>query len=292
MFLAIILFAGRLFFIKSRSNVLSSSILVLFIAAVTTHLLTSFLIMGALIALYLIRKLFLKKVKLPSFFSITVCILLISIFFFYQTMVINNSFVEISQSLYSQILGQETHLTEVVGVSQNRVIGSTAYALEIFSTYSLVILAVTIAFISILIIFYGLLRHKTDAKLDVFWVAWIIIAGILGLSISYGGEGITRAFMFMLVPTCYFAIKYLSKKPRLLVAIIILVVFIHFPAAYAHDNYLYVPTSELKGQSALEAYAPTTTLIFYEDVAPGTFHVNETWKTINIQFLSGLYTLP
>ncbi len=270
-YIAILLLMGRLFFTKSRSTALSASIFILFVAAVTTHLLTSFIIMAGVIAVYVSRKIFLKKVKLSSFFSIIVCIFLVSIFFFYQTMVINGSFVEITNSLYGQIMGQDTHLTQVAGISQNRVIGSTAYTLEIFGTYSITIIAVIIAITSTLIVLYGLLKQKTDAKSDVFWIDWTIIAGLLGLSISYGGEGIARAFMFMLLPACYFAVKYLSKKPRILVITIILLLFLHFPASYARENYIYVPTSELKGAAALAQYTPSTAIIFYEYLAPMPF---------------------
>ena len=108
-YIAILLLIGRLFFTKSRSTALSASIFILFVAAVTTHLLTSFIIMAGVIAVYVSRKIFLRKVKLSSFFSIIICILLVSIFFFYQTMVINGTFVEITNSLYGQIMGQDTH---------------------------------------------------------------------------------------------------------------------------------------------------------------------------------------
>ncbi len=215
-----------------------------------------------------------------------------SIFFVYQTMIIKGSFIELTSSLYGQIMGQDTHITQVAGISQNRVIGSTAYTLEIFGTYSITILSVIIAVASTLIVLYGLLKHKTGAKSDVFWIGWIIIAAMLGLSISYGGEGIARAFMFILIPTCYFAIKYLRKKPRILIVIIILLIFIHFPASYARENYIYVPTTEIKGATALSQYTPPTALIFYEFLAPMPFSINETRHFVNIQVLVGFYSLP
>jgi hypothetical protein len=291
-YIAILFLVGRLFLTKSWSTALTASILILFVASVTTHLLTSFLIMGGVVAVYISRKIFLRKVNLSPFFSITICLLLISIFFVYQTMIIKGTFIELTSSLYGQIMGQDTHITQVAGISQNRVIGSTAYALEIFGTYSITILSVIIAVASILIVLYGLLKHKTGAKSDVFWIGWIIIAALLGLSISYGGEGIARAFMFFLIPTCYFAIKYLSKKPRILIAIIILLIVIHFPASYARENYIYVPTSEIKGATALAQYTTSTALIFYEFLAPLPFSMNETHHFINIQVLVGYYSMP
>jgi hypothetical protein len=291
-YIAILLLAGRLFLTKSWSTALTVSILILFVASVTTHLLTSFLIMGGVVAVYVSRKIFLRKVNLSPFFSITICLLLLSIFFVYQTMIIKSTFIELTSSLYGQIMGQDTHITQVAGISQNRVIGSTAYTLEIFGTYSITIFSVIIAVASILIVFYGLLKHKTGAKSDVFWIGWMIIAALLGFSISYGGEGIIRAFMFILIPACYFAIKYLRKKPRILIVIIILLIFLHFPASYASENYIYVPTTEIKGALALSQYTPPTALIFYEYLAPTPFSINDTRHFINIQVLVGFYSMP
>jgi hypothetical protein len=291
-YIAILLFIGKLFLTKSRSPTLSVSILILFVSAVATHLLTSFMIMVGVVAVYISRKIFFRKVNLSSFFSIIICFLLLSIFFFYQTLIIKGTFIEITNSLYGQIMGQDTQISQVAGMSQTRVIGSTGYNLEIFGTYSITIFFVMIALTSILLVLYGLLKHKSDAKLDVFWIAWIIIAGMLGLSVHYGNEGILRAFMFMLLPTCYFAIKYLAKKPRILVIIIILLIFIHFPASYTRQEYLYVPTSEIKGATALAQYTPLTTIIFYEYLSPWPFSPNDTRSFTNIQHLVGFYSMP
>jgi hypothetical protein len=291
-YLAILLLVGRLFLTKSWSTAVPVTILILFIAAVTTHLLTSFLIMAGIVAVYISRKIFLRKVKLSSFFSITICLLLISIFFIYQTMIIDRTFAELTSSLYGQIMSQDTHITQLAGISQNRVIGSTAYTLDVYGTYSITLFSLIIAITSILIVLYGILKHKTDAKSDVFWIIWIIIAAMLGLSISYGGEGIIRAFMFLLIPTSYFAIKYLRKKPGILIVLIILLIFLHFPASYSRENYIYVPTSEIKGTTALAQYTPSTALIFYEYVGPMPFDQNETRHFVNIQQLVGFYAMP
>ena len=291
-YLAIILLVGKLFFTKSRSNSLVLCIFLLFIAAVTTHLLTSFIIMAGIIAVYLIRKLFLRKVRLSSFFSLVMCVFFVSIFLFYHAFVINRTFVEVTNSLYNQLLGQDNHITEVAGISQNRVIGSTGYNLEIFGTYGLTIMVVVIALVSLLVVLYGILKSRPEAKSDVFWMAWIVVAAVLGLSVSYGGEGIARAFMFMLLPACYFAVKYLRKKPVILITLIVLLLFVHFPASYTNDNYLYVPSSELKGAHALAAYVPSNSVVFYEFLAPFPYNANESRHFVNIQLLAGFYSLP
>lgn len=291
LYLAILLLIGKLFIDKSRSNGLSACILLIFVAAVTTHLLTSFLIMAGVIAVYLTKRLFLKKVRLSSFFSVMVCVLFISIFFFYQTIVISRTFVEVTDSLYGQIIGQDSHISQVAGISQNRVIGSTAYLLEIISTYGITISIVLIALFCSLVVIYGLFRRRPEAKMDVFWVVWIAISCVLGLSISYGGEGIARAFMFLLLPAGYFIVKYLGKKPAIIVAVIFVLLFVQIPASHVNENYIYIPSSELKGAQFL-LNAPSGSVIFYEYLAPMTFSINETRRFVNVQLLSGFYGMP
>jgi len=290
-YLGVLLLVGKLFFTKSRSNSLVLCIFILFIAAVTTHLLTSFIIMAGIIAVYLTRKLFLRKVRVSSFFSLVMCVLFVSIFLFYHAFVINRTFVEVTNSLYTQLLGQDNHITQVAGISQSRVIGSTAYNLEIIGTYGITIMAVVIALVSLVIVLYGIIKCRPEAKSEVFWIAWIVVAAVLGLSVSYGGEGIARAFMFMLLPACYFVIKYLRKKPVILITLIVLLLFIHFPASYAHDNYLYVPSSELKGAQAL-TYIPSDSVVFYEYLAPFPYNANQSRHFVNIQLLAGFYSMP
>lgn len=292
MYIAIILLTAKLFFTKTKNASLVATVILLFFGAVITHLLTSFAILATILVLYFFKVTLLRKIKLSSFFSLLICILFASIFFLYQTTIIGNSFSEIVQALYMQLSAGGSDISNV-GLS-NRVVGSTAFQLELFGTYSIALIMLAMAAVSVLILFYGMLKRKPDAKTELFWIAWIIISGVLGVSLSYGGEGVIRAFMFMVIPICYLAVKYLSKKPKILLFILLILLLIHFPAAYTRDNYLYLPTSELKGANALSQYtsADAAVNIYYEYLASTPFFPNEHRIFINMEKLVGLHSIP
>jgi hypothetical protein len=296
--IAYILFAGiflilaKLFFTKTRNSGLSLSILLLFVAAVTTHLLTSFIILASIMTIYALKETLFRRSHISSFFSITMSLLLASIFLIYQAFVINRTFIGITSDLYQQLIVGETHIADVAGISQGRTIGSTAYMMEIVGTYSIVLIAGIVAISAILITLVSIMRHKKEAASESFWIAWIIIAALFGLSVSYGGEGIIRAFMFLLLPTCYFAVKYLSKKPAILIVILMLLISIHFPATYTRVNYQYVPESELQGANAFAKFASSNASFFYENNAPMPYSLSDNRTFISIQQNLRVYSTP
>jgi hypothetical protein len=289
MYFAVFLLLAKLLSAKKQNMAFPLIIIFLFIATVITHLLTSFIIVVGVIAIYALYKIFSRRVKVPPFYSIATCIVIATIFFSYQTLVIQRSFSTIIEVLYGQILRQEN---PVLAIAQPRAGGSTSLLLQVVSTYSITILNVGIAILAILATALGLWFHKKEAKNDVFWIAWIIAAGIFGVSMMYGTEAINRAFMFMLLPASYFAIKFLSKMPRILILVLVILIFIHIPAQYSNQNCTYVPTSELKGCAFYTKYAPSTAPFFYEPVGVflPTGVINGT--QISITLIAGLYSLP
>jgi len=260
-YFGIILLLAKLFFIKKKQSIaFPLSIVVLFTAAVASHLLTSFMILAGVVAIYALFKILPPKVRMRPFFSTVTCILLASIFFSYQSLVIHRSFYETTMELIDEISRQETHIS---AISRGRIIASTSFQLEYVGTYSITIINTVVAISAILTTVLGLLFHKKETKNDVFWIAWITVAGVLGTSVMYGGEAIERAFMFMLLPTCYFSIKFLSKKPRILILVLIILFFIHIPADYSAEMYMMVPTSEFKGMAFYSERIPRTASVFY-----------------------------
>jgi hypothetical protein len=262
LFFTIFFLLAKLFFAKKQKIAFPLVILVLFIGLVTAHLLTSFALASGVIAVYALCKVFPLKRKVIALFSLTTCILLVTIFFAYQSLVITHSFDGIAQLLFSQFSHGETQLAVI---SQGRAATSPALLLTKLGSYSITIINVVIAAAAILITALGILLYKKEeAKNELFWIAWIITASIIGLSVFYGGEGINRAFVLMLLPICYFAAKFFSKKPRILIFVLIIIVFLNIPALYGTSSYSYVPTSELKGGAFLTRYAPSEAPFFYE----------------------------
>jgi hypothetical protein len=264
LFFAIFLLLAKLFFSKKQNMILLFVALIMFTGLVTTHLLDSFAISLGVIIVYVLSKLFPQKGKIIVFSSLATCILLVTIFFAYQSLVVTQSFHGLAELLYSQFSQGETHL---VVVSQGRAITSLGLLLTKLSSYSITIINVVIATVAILSTVLGKLLHKKeDVKNEFFWIAWIITAGIIGVSIFYGGEAINRAFIIMLLPSCYFVAKFFSKKPRILIFVLIVIVFLNIPALYGTINYGYTTSSELKGGAFFTKYAPSDTTFFYEPV--------------------------
>jgi len=273
-YFAIVLLLAKLFFTKKKSIAFPLSIIFLFTATVASHLLTSFMILAGVVAIYTLYKILnifkLLKIKIHPFYSIATCLSLASILFSYQLLVIPLSFSSIIELLSQEFSRRETHLS---AISQARIVGSTSFLLELVGTYSITIVNVVIAIFAILTTALGLLFKKKGTKYDLFCIAWIIVAGIFGASVKYGGEAIERAFMFMLLPACYFSIKFLSKKPRILILVLVILIFVHIPADYSSEMIWMVPTSEFKGLAFHAEHIPTApffySLPYYEEEIKG-----------------------
>jgi hypothetical protein len=281
-YFTIFLLVAHLFFRKSKNTVeISLSIFLLFTALVATHLLSSFFVLIALIAVYLVSKIFLRNKKLPSFFSFATCILFVSIFLSYEFLVIQNSSSQIVKLLYLQIIERQNPLSRVaLTVTGNRALGSTSLQLQVATSYAITIINVVIMALAILTMVLSLLRHKKKNMLNLFWIAWILSAGVLGLSVVYGQEALNRAFMFALLPTSYFAVTFLKKKNLILTMLLASIIFINIPAQYGQRTFSYMPSTELKGAAFYSAYAPGNESFFYEYLIP--IAVNGTGAQLNI----------
>ena len=261
LYFAIFLLLAKLFLSKKQNVVLSLSVLVLFAALVSTHLLTAFAVTCGVVAVYVLSKVFPQNRKMAAFYSITTCILLLSIFLAYQALVITHSFSGIIELIYRQLSQGETQLSVI---SQGRAYISPALQLQLYGSYGITIINGIIAAIAFLITALGILLHRREGRGDLFWIAWIILAVLIGVTIFYGGEVIQRAFILMLLPTSYFAAKFFSKKPRVMVLVLIAIVFLQIPAHYSWENWVYVPTSEIKGTGFYQTHAPSNAWFLYE----------------------------
>ena len=287
LYFAIFLLVAKLFFNRNQRNIeISLTIMLLFTAMVTIHLLTSALILIAIVALYVISKIFLRKAR-GLLFSIVICLLMITIFSAYNFLIIQDNFSEIIRILYTQILERQTTLSNVaLTASGSRFFGSESYMLQVLSSYTVTLLSVVVAAAAILTVAIGLLRNKKEARFDLFWIPWIIAAALLGLSVVYGPEALLRAFMFSLMPISYFAIRFLRKKPGFLILVLAALVFINIPAQYGNRNYTYVPSTELKGAAFFTNYAPSNESFFYEYLTPIGRH--DTGVQLNLEYLDYL----
>jgi hypothetical protein len=253
--------------------------------------LTSFFILASIIALYVIHRILRWRLNFSSLFFINVILLFALIFFIYQTMVIPNTFSNVATVLFDQLSADNTHL---VALTQGRAVGSPPLMMQIMGTYSLTIVNAIVGVLAIVATTLGVLFRKKEWRLEVFWIPWIIAAGVIGVSVWYGGEAINRALMFMLIPVSYFAMKFLRKKPRILVVCLIILIILYFPARYCAVNYTYAPTTELRGVSFYTYHAPSNASLFYEALVPvgPPLGPEITGQIISIARVVGFYSLP
>jgi|WetSurMetagenome_2_1015567.scaffolds.fasta_scaffold07195_2 hypothetical protein len=290
-FFAVFLIFAKMFFSKTKKTPLLLCIVLLFTAAVITHLLTSFFIIASIVALYTLFKILRQRFTFSSLFFINLILLLVVIFFIYQTIFIPDTFSTLGKALWGDISAEKTHLGVI---AQGRAGGSLPLRMAIAGTYSLTIINAMVAVIAVAATAIGILFRKKKWQVEVFWVAWIISAGVLGVSITYGGEALNRALMFMLIPVSYFAMKFLSKKPRILVVCLMILIVLYFPARYSSEYYVYAPTTELEGVSFYTYHAPSNATLLNEYLVPfgPPLGPEITGQTLSIANAVGLRSLP
>jgi hypothetical protein len=243
--------------------------------------------MGVL-AVYVFYTVLSGRTKKPTFYSFTTCILLAIIFLSYQTLVIQNTFSGIIKELSDQISSRQN---QVLTVAQGRVIASHAFQVEQYAIYCIIIINFIIAISAILVALFGFFKRKKETKYDVIWIVWIILAALLVATVNYGSEAIQRAFLIMLLPTCYFAVKYLGKKPIILFLVMAVLIFAYIPAVYTAENYLYVPSSELRGDSFYGRFAPSGSSFLYEPVS-AFLPQQPNGSEISLTTIAGTRSLP
>jgi hypothetical protein len=288
MYLAIFLLSVKTLLTRNKKSAFTLSIIILFIGIVATHLLTSFIIMLGILVVYFLYRIFNLK-GLSRIYPITICALLPFIFFAYQLFIVKNSFHEFTKALAYQFFQQENPVSISL---QARAGGSTSLLFQIISNYGITIISLVLAVVGIFATLIGIAMHKRESKNDLFWIAWILVPSVVGLSIVYGAEAINRAFMFILLPTAYFAMKFLTKKISLLLAILVILSFLSIPALYSSQNYAYVLSSELKGTSFYTNYAPPLSSFFYEPVCPLLPYGSNIGNQISLSVIAGIRSLP
>jgi hypothetical protein len=290
-FFAVFLIFAKFFFSKTKNISLQLCIVLLFTAAVITHLLNSFVILASIIALYTIFKILRQRSTFSSLFFINIILLLAVIFFVYQALVIPNTFSNIAKVLSEQLSAEESHLGTI---AQGRSFGSLPLTMQVIGTYSLTIVNAIVGVIAIVATAIGIFFLKKKWHYEVFWIAWIITAGIIGVSITYGGESLNRSLMYMLIPVSYFAMKFLSKRPRILVMSLIILIVLYFPARYCSENYVFASTTELKGASFYTYHAPSNASLLNEFLVPFGPPLGQTitGQALSISSIVGLRSIP
>ncbi len=241
-FLMFLLLLSWIFFSnKSSKRRFTALLIFLFTVIVMTHVLTAIMSLIAVFALYLTQKLITKSNSL----SIELVLLLLTIFFA-STLFASQTFSFTVKKVYRSLSG-------IGGLSiyheSKRIIGSPANDLNYLSSWTSVLLNVALAMVSMLFLLKDIVsRKKEKDEMGIFYAVMLCLFGVFALTMQYGShEAYQRAFMFGLIPLTYLCIKLLKNRPKILVAFLMILFFLNFPAQYGADSFRLASESQLAG---------------------------------------------
>lgn len=261
-FLLNLLILSRLFFTETtRKKTLAALFLVSFIVATLTHVLSAFMSIAALVALYLSHQLTHRR---SSTVVATLTLSSIAVFLSYN-MYSAPGFFKLASLTFYRIFSFSIELG--IFKESSRIGGSAAQVLNYRSTLAIMLVCGGIAVLSLLLLlknrFSG--RRLPISGHDFFWMVFLFILGAFAVSAEYGAhEAYQRAFMFGLVPLSYFCVSLLSRKPKIMIIALSLLLFLNIPAQYGADSYTLARSPLLSGSEFFAVYTPQKTTCFYD----------------------------
>lgn len=251
-FLLIILVVSRLFFTdEAHPRTMAVLLFLLFVVTTLIHPLTSFMSMIVLAAGYLANRVLKRKISAPlGLLTLGAVIVWVG----YNSFIAITFFREAIEHFFEIFAGTR----EISLYSQpSRIIGSTAQRINFVASWAIVGLGVIVALLSIVHIVRKLRAKHSVATYWVFSAALLIMVGLFGFFGEYGPqESFTRAFMFGLLPLSFLCVSFLARKPKLIVALITVLLFLNIPAQYGSDNYRLATDTQLSGTAFLASYTP------------------------------------
>ena len=241
-------------FFEDRGNLKLLGLLV-FVCLVTTatHQLTSLMIMFLMFAVYLSYR-FSSRKSTAIVFSLS--IFLVVVWVGYNMYLAPGFFVTTVRHM-SAILFGESELS--LYNEPTRIIGSQPMLANFVASWGIVLLGVAVSLIGIFQIIRSILARRTYENLPfaVFMVFALAFFGLFAVAGEYGAhEAYQRAFMFGLVPISYLAVRVLSKKPKLLVLLVVVLLFLNIPAQYGGDTYRMATQPQLAGSNFVADTSP------------------------------------
>lgn len=259
--LAFLLLTWIFFDERVEERKLSALFIFVFVVLTLTHVLTAFMCITLLVALYVSQRFVIKEVGS----HVTELVGLSIVFFLFYNLFFAHDFFEFAvRRLYQGLLG----ITEYSFYSEtSRVIGSSANRLNYLSSWGSVFVNAGIALTSLILISKKVFSRGQVSKegYGVFCGFSLVFFVLYGITLQYGlHEAYQRAFMFGLVPLAYLCIDVLKSKPKLLVGILAVLIFLNIPAQYGSDSFRLSTSQELAGSRFFATYSPQGSSCFDE----------------------------
>ncbi|MGA2309797.1 MAG: hypothetical protein ABSG57_09665 [Candidatus Bathyarchaeia archaeon] len=259
--LAFLLITWIFFDEKARKKELLALFFCVFSILTLMHVLSAFMVITLLVALYVSQR-FLTK-KLDS--NVAKLVLFSIVFFLACNIYFAGDFFQFAvQRMYQSLLGIGGHsfLSETT-----RVIGSRANQVSYFSSWGSVFISAGIAFLSLILVGRKILPRRQFAKegYAIFCGISLVLFAVYGVVLQYGlSEAYQRAFMFGLVPLAFLCIYVLKDRPKLLVGLLAVLIFLNIPAQYGSDSFRLSTNQELAGSRFFATYSPQKSTCFDE----------------------------
>lgn len=287
-FLLTLLIVSWLFYgEKAEKTKLEALFLFLFVVTTFTHALTSLMLLVVVVALYLAQRFVHEGPPTARARAARLCLLSAVILLSYNVYIASRFFTVTLKTFVEIFLGRRS-----LGIylESARIFGSMANRLSYASYWSIVLLNAVVAMIAIFQVFKAVRsRRQTVQKgYPVFWIILLVMLGLFAFTGEYGPhEASQRAFMFGVIPLAYLCVNLLTRKPRILLAILVGLLFLNIPAQYGGDSYTLATDTQLAGVSFFVEYAPQNTTCFSDFSLYFRYHDPQT----NIRFTS-IGTLP
>lgn len=251
-FLAILLVSSLLFFDdKSNQRLLIGLLIPLFLITTLMHPLTSFMSLIVLFAVFLARR-FAKKERRGN---LGIFLLLAIIIWLAYNNFAAESFMTTAVKHFSEIFAGLRGLG--IYSEPSRIVGSQAMQLNFVTSWAIVGLGSIVGIFCIFQIIRNFRLKRLEMDYLIFNVVLLILLGLFAFFGEYGAvESYQRAFMFGLVPLSFLCASFLSRKPKVFVVFVTVLLFLNIPAQYGSDTFRLATDSQLSGTKFVSDFTP------------------------------------
>jgi hypothetical protein len=239
---------------KVQGRTLKGLFLVIFAAAVFTHFLTSLMLLAMIVTLYVSQRIIFKK---SSAITARLCLLSGVILVAYN-MFVNINFFNTVISLLTEVLSGLRGLT--IFRESSRIVVSPANRMSYYSSWGIVVLSVVLASVSMFKSYKSFRYGKRDEGIGyyAFLILFLIVLGIFGVVAEYGPhEAYQRAFMFGMLPLVFLFGGLLVRRPKIMIMVLVIFLFLNIPAQYAGDSYTLATQNQLSGAKFFAQRSPS-----------------------------------
>lgn len=251
-FLCFILITSLLVFDqKAKPKILIPFLVFLFLVTTLAHPLTSFMCVVSLAAFYVGSMIVKNKASFVlGSLTLATTIIWLNYNVFAATIFFNTAvqhFIEIFSGARGLGIYSEP----------SRIVGSSPMIVNFVASWAIVGIGILVALLAIVQVLWRARTKRMQLDYLIINVVLLVLIGLFAFVGEYGAvEAYQRAFLFGLAPLSLLCVSFLSKKPKILVAFVVLLIFLNIPAQYGSDTFRLATSNQLYGTAFVADYTP------------------------------------